>query len=671
MAEAKIEIILSNGSKAGDTLKELTKNANRLNKEIKDLKPGTEEFTAKASDLQKVGGRMDEIKQQIKGTSAASDSLKKTFGGVLNQIPGFSQLSGVLGQAKGGVGGLTSGFGLLRGAIISTGIGALVIAITSLVTWFSKTEKGANMLSGAFKAMGAVVDTLMSKLWNIGDTLNQLFNDPIEFFKNLGKDIANAAVEGYEFVQIMDDIEDRQRDMEVTAKENEILVDQLLLQAKNVGKTYEERLALLNKANDITKKTYQEQLALSKEYLNAVEKEVAAEMRNQGVTEMTGDQADRIKEAKLAYLNILGQEIETEEKIANRKEQILGKQAKDTKKAEDEKKEIKVESARETAVEVEKVEVESEEKRRQRLLAEQTYTNDLLLANQMTELNEQLLAGDIQRAEYQELATQKALDHQARQLEIIKAAHGEQSAEYVKAKNQYLQLQQSQADQAVAIRQQEMKDQQAALIGSLGTFGNFFSTLASFQQQGTSQWKAFATASAIMSTIQGAINAYTSTSAIPIVGPALAPIAAGLALAAGYANVRKIQSTKVEAPVKKAEQGGFLIGKRHSQGGIPIEAEGGEFIFSRKAVRGIGVERLSRINNHYNRKFATGGPVSIAPNTSPAVPMGNEVEDLRNMITGLIEAQDRRMDRIRVINVVTDTEEGIKTVNQIRDDADV
>jgi hypothetical protein len=33
--------------------------------------------------------------------------------------------------------------------------------------------------------------------------------------------------------------------------------------------------------------------------------------------------------------------------------------------------------------------------------------------------------------------------------------------------------------------------------------------------------------------------------------------------------------------------------------------------------------------------------------------------------------QQDQINRIRVVNVVTDTEEGIRTVNQIRDDADV
>lgn len=44
-------------------------------------------------------------------------------------------------------------------------------------------------------------------------------------------------------------------------------------------------------------------------------------------------------------------------------------------------------------------------------------------------------------------------------------------------------------------------------------------------------------------------------------------------------------------------QGGMLVGQSHSSGGKIIEAEGGEFIFSREAVKRIGAARLNNMNN--------------------------------------------------------------------------
>lgn len=57
--------------------------------------------------------------------------------------------------------------------------------------------------------------------------------------------------------------------------------------------------------------------------------------------------------------------------------------------------------------------------------------------------------------------------------------------------------------------------------------------------------------------------------------------------------------------------GGLLKGPRHSTGGIPIEAEGGEYIFSRKAVNRIGKSNLDRMNfGSSTPKFELGGLIN-------------------------------------------------------------
>lgn len=68
--------------------------------------------------------------------------------------------------------------------------------------------------------------------------------------------------------------------------------------------------------------------------------------------------------------------------------------------------------------------------------------------------------------------------------------------------------------------------------------------------EGNKAYKAFAVANAIMNTYQGAVAAFQSAAAIPIVGWVAAPIAAAAAVAAGLANVAKIRSAR--------EQGGNL-----------------------------------------------------------------------------------------------------------------
>lgn len=74
-----------------------------------------------------------------------------------------------------------------------------------------------------------------------------------------------------------------------------------------------------------------------------------------------------------------------------------------------------------------------------------------------------------------------------------------------------------------------------------GLLGN----LSNLVGKETAAGKAFAVAQATIDTYLAAQKAYQSMVGIPVAGPALAAVAAGVAVAGGIANVRKIMSTKV------------------------------------------------------------------------------------------------------------------------------
>ena len=48
----------------------------------------------------------------------------------------------------------------------------------------------------------------------------------------------------------------------------------------------------------------------------------------------------------------------------------------------------------------------------------------------------------------------------------------------------------------------------------------------------------------------------------------------------------------------KKQQGGTLNGPSHEGGGIPIEAEGGEFIIKRDSVNSSTLDMLEYVNKH-------------------------------------------------------------------------
>jgi hypothetical protein len=85
----------------------------------------------------------------------------------------------------------------------------------------------------------------------------------------------------------------------------------------------------------------------------------------------------------------------------------------------------------------------------------------------------------------------------------------------------------------------EAKMQNASKIAGL------LGSLSDLVGKETAAGKAFAVAQATIDTYLAAQKAYQSMVGIPVAGPALAAVAAGVAVAGGIANVRKILSTKV------------------------------------------------------------------------------------------------------------------------------
>lgn len=136
--------------------------------------------------------------------------------------------------------------------------------------------------------------------------------------------------------------------------------------------------------------------------------------------------------------------------------------------------------------------------------------------------------------------------------------------------------------------------------------------------------KAAAIASTTIRTYESAQKAYNSLAGIPIVGPVLGAIAAGVAVAGGIMNVKKIVatqvpekpnlgSTQVQGPPQptgsKFAKGGLLVGPSHSEGGIKSpygELEGGEFVINKRSTKSF-MPLLNAINSAGNRKYAIGG----------------------------------------------------------------
>jgi hypothetical protein len=80
-------------------------------------------------------------------------------------------------------------FGTIKAGLISTGIGAFVVLIGSLVSFFTNTKRGADQLSQALTAVGATIDVLTDRISRIGEIVTLVFSGE---FKKAGEIAKNV-----------------------------------------------------------------------------------------------------------------------------------------------------------------------------------------------------------------------------------------------------------------------------------------------------------------------------------------------------------------------------------------------------------------------------------------------------------------------------------------------
>lgn len=160
-------------------------------------------------------------------------------------------------------------------------------------------------------------------------------------------------------------------------------------------------------------------------------------------------------------------------------------------------------------------------------------------------------------------------------------------------------------------------------------------------------------AQAIASTAMSAINAYASAAAIPTIGWTLAPIAAGMATAAGMIQLAAIKKQH-QAEAAGYYEGGYTGGNRYrKEAGVVHE---GEFVANHKAVNNSSIrpaldliDRAQRSNTvgsltaaDITRSLGQGSSTVVAP----VVNVNNDNAEVRQSLDGVNSAVSRLNENI-------------------------
>ena len=485
-----------------------------LNKKIKETEKNIKLEKLGLKDLQnQQKDNNNELKEQAKALKETNKAAKDTIGNF--KVMGVS-LNGIKASVGKVIPLVKTMFGTIKAGILSTGIGALLIAFGSLATYFTSTQRGADKLKVVLTGLGAAFNVIRDRISSVGEAASLFFSGKFSeavdklkgSFTGLGDEIKKEVALMTALEKRTQALRDAEIQFTVQRAETRKEIEKARLLAEDETQSQEVRIEALKRALKLEQETTNQELELARERVRIQEEQMAvsenlvedekklADFRADVINKET--KSFRLQKRVKTEINELERELIAEkEKKAKEEQAIIDEKA----KTEQEQIELEAQAKLEAFAKLKALEDENflasieNEKERALALLEQQYDAELASLSQyenFLELKEQL---DIKYANAKE-----ALDTKQKEWE-----------EYTT--NERLGLASDAFGQMSEIMGKETKAGQAAAVVQAG-----------------------------ISTYLGAQEAYTSMAKIPVVGPVLGGIAAAAAVAMGLKNIQAIKS---------------------------------------------------------------------------------------------------------------------------------
>jgi hypothetical protein len=544
------------------------KSVDELKSEVNKLEDATKKAEKQQGFFAK---RFDDFKSTVKDIGASFGDLKGGFATMQKGLTGIGKGFGLAGKSANIFGKVTAS------AIAATGIGLIIPLVLTLVNYFKNLEGAAKLLDKALAAVGAVIA-------NIGGALKKFFSGD---FSGAFKQLAGSVSEATAAVDKLYDAEKRLNDIKKrTVIENAKLNQEIEAQKKvleDTTLTLDERIGALDKVTAATKQLAENQLAETQAALDGAQAQLTLtnnyEERREKQLEIAELQAQLIEQTT-ALQNI--------EYDAERVGREIRAQAAEERKAQAEERLEQEKTVTEAiaALRIEAIEDEQEKALAQfdalqakameeleanKATAEQKLEAERLFAEQRQAIIDEyaLAEKEKQDAEDEEAEAKRQADLEALNVFLEEARLAKIDDAFLLAQEELriaeekalaeLELLGATEEQKQQIREmyakkREKLDQehnkskkklnQAEKDAVLQTTAATFNIIGQMMGENSAAGKAASVASATINTYQAATNALANTPG----PPPIPQIAAGIAIASGIMNVKKILSTKTPGP---------------------------------------------------------------------------------------------------------------------------
>jgi len=266
----------------------LTKEYNSLSKEQREnskegkqmgatIKTITDKLKANEKAVGDNRRNVGNYEEALKGVAGQINVMGVNLGGLATQLKTYKD--GVVASAAAtkasatATGGFSGALQILKVALISTGIGAFVVALGALVSFFTQTKRGSEQLSQALSAIGATVSVLTDRMSQLGEALTKVFSGDFAgaaetakgAFSGITEEIIKESQAAATLEKRMQKLRDAERELLVEVSKRKAEVAELQLIAEDETNSYAMRAEAIKKANAIQEENMKAELELQKE----------------------------------------------------------------------------------------------------------------------------------------------------------------------------------------------------------------------------------------------------------------------------------------------------------------------------------------------------------------------------------------------------------------------
>jgi len=223
-------------------------------------------------------------KKSVRAAKDFKQGFSQTLGGGLSTVnPQFAALQNIIGGGTKAMGGLTKGTKLFSKALIATGIGAIVVALTFLYDQLKNTKAGFEIVAKATNVVTAIFGKLMEAVGAIGRSVMKVFKGDFagaadeagKAFDALTTGMIDAVDKGIKAGAEEAKLKEMtlQLTKEIAKADSEMVQNRAA--ARDLSKSGVERLQLANKAIEAGNRKADLSLQLEKQRLKVIQEKNA------------------------------------------------------------------------------------------------------------------------------------------------------------------------------------------------------------------------------------------------------------------------------------------------------------------------------------------------------------------------------------------------------------